>query len=61
MNDALRESARVASRAAYVAALRDLSDDALTREFQILEHTPELREDLEAEVARRKKGSAAAA
>ena len=61
MNAALRESARAASHQAYVAALRDLSDDALTREFRILEHTPELREDLEAEVAQRRKAKGAAA
>ncbi|MEI9971061.1 MAG: hypothetical protein WDO73_02855 [Ignavibacteriota bacterium] len=51
---ASRKAAREASRAAYLAALQTLSDEDLTREFQVLQHTPELREDLEAEMARRK-------
>jgi hypothetical protein len=56
-----RDAAREASRRAYLAVLRDLSDEELTREFRVLEHTPELREDLDAEVARRKQAEGAAA
>jgi hypothetical protein len=52
--DARRQSARAESYRAYVAALRDLSDKALAREYGILAHTPELRDALEAETERRR-------
>jgi hypothetical protein len=54
-----QDLAREQSRRSYVEAIRQLSDEELKWEVKILEHTPELREDLEAEMRSREKATAA--
>lgn len=53
MNPTPAQAARLSSIEAYAAGLRKLPDLALQAEFRILRNLPEVREVLEAELARR--------